>query len=138
MSQSLYKCLKDQDPDCKITVMAPNWTGPLLDRMPEVDFRIDTQFEHGELRLATRRKVGRALRKSNYTQAIVLPLSFKSALIPFHAKIATRTGWRGEWRYLLLNDCRAPRDDRFPLMVQRFAALAYPDGTAPPVPSRLL
>lgn len=132
MSQALYKSLKVLDPDCRITVMAPNWTLPLLDRMPEVDASMDMEFGHGELGLSARRRLGKSLRASNFTHAIVLPLSFKSALVPFHANIGTRTGWRGEWRNLLLNDCRTPRDKQFPLMVQRFAALAYPENEAPP------
>ncbi|NKB34590.1 MAG: lipopolysaccharide heptosyltransferase II [Pseudomonadales bacterium] len=132
MSQSLYKCLKENNPDCQITVMAPHWTRPLLDRMPEVDASIDMEIGHGELRLAARRKLGKSLRTALFTQAIVLPLSFKSALVPYHANIQVRTGWRGEWRNLLLNDCRPPQNEQFPLMVQRFAALAYPEISSPP------
>ena len=132
MSQALFMCLKKENPDSQITVMAPNWTRPLLDRMPEVDSSMDMEIGHGELRLAARRKLGKSLRSSNFTQAIVLPQSFKSALVPFHADIPLRTGWRGEWRNPLLNDCRLPRDDQFPLMIQRFAALAYPERNNPP------
>ena len=132
MSQSLLMCLKKENPDSQITVMAPNWTRPLLDRMPEVDNSIDMEISHGELGLIARRKLGKSLRSSNFTQAIVLPQSFKSALVPFHADIPLRTGWRGEWRNLLLNDCRSPRDAQFPLMVQRFTALAYPERKTPP------
>ncbi len=132
MSQALFMCLKKEEPDSQITVMAPNWTRPLLDRMPEVDHSIDMEIGHGELGLIARRKLGKSLRSSNFTQAIVLPQSFKSALVPFHADIPLRTGWRGEWRNLLLNDCRSPRDAQFPLMVQRFTALAYPERKNPP------
>ena len=132
MSQALFMCLKKEEPDSQITVMAPNWTRPLLDRMPEVDHSIDMEIGHGELGLIARRKLGKSLRSSNFTQAIVLPQSFKSALVPFHADIPLRTGWRGEWRNLLLNDCRSPRDAEFPLMVQRFIALAYPERKNPP------
>ena len=132
MSQALFMCLKKEEPDSKVTVMAPNWTRPLLDRMPEVDHSIDMEIGHGELGLIARRKLGKSLRSSNFTQAIVLPQSFKSALVPFHADIPLRTGWRGEWRNLLLNDCRSPRDAQFPLMVQRFTALAYPERKNPP------
>jgi len=132
MSQALFMCLKKEEPDSQITVMAPNWTRPLLDRMPEVDHSIDMEIGHGEFGLIARRKLGKSLRSSNFTQAIVLPQSFKSALVPFHADIPLRTGWRGEWRNLLLNDCRSPRDAEFPLMVQRFIALAYPERKNPP------
>ena len=41
MSQALFMCLKKENPDSQITVMAPNWTRPLLDRMPEVDSSMD-------------------------------------------------------------------------------------------------
>ena len=132
MSQSLYIRLKQNNPENRITVMAPSWTRPLLDRMPEVDARLDFDLEHGELKLAARRSLGKSLRDSHFTQAIVLPLSFKSALVPFHANIKIRTGWRGEWRNVLLNDCRPPQDENFPLMVQRFAALANPRASLPP------
>jgi heptosyltransferase-2 len=132
MSQSLYRLIKQNNSDNRITVMAPSWTRPLLDRMPEVDAKLNFDLEHGELNLGARFSLGKALRDSHFTQAIVLPLSFKSALVPFHANIKIRTGWRGEWRNILLNDCRSPQDENFPLMVQRFAALANPSGSLPP------
>lgn len=132
MAQSLFICLKGQNPDCKITVMAPQWTLPLLQRMPEVDASIPSELEHGELKLGRRRKIGRKLRQQGFDWAIVLPNSFKSALIPYHAGIANRTGWRGEMRNFLLNDCRVLNKDAYPLMVQRFAALAFPAAENPP------
>lgn len=125
MAQSLFMSLKLQHPDCKITVMAPGWTRPLLSRMPQVDHSISSPIEHGELRLSERHALGKVLRMNGYTAAIVLPNSFKSALIPFFARIPRRTGWRGEWRKLLLTDCRVLDEAQLPLMVQRFAALAY-------------
>lgn len=138
MAQSLFKALKAQQPDCHIAVMAPDWTRPLLDRMPEVDLALGLPLAHGELALGKRRALGKSLRNHGYDRAIVLPNSFKSALLPWHARIAVRTGWRGELRDLLLNDCRKLDKQALPLMVQRFVALAYPAGQVPsdfPAPS---
>ena len=54
----------------------------------------------------------------------MLPGSLKSALVPWLAGIARRTGYRGEQRYGLINDMRQLRPAELPLMVQRYAALA--------------
>lgn len=125
MSQSLYRTLKAQYPHAQIDVMAPQWCRPLLAKMPEVNAAIPMPLGHGALAIGERRQFGISLRNHNYDQAIVLPNSFKSALIPFFAKIAKRTGWRGEMRYGLLNDIRTLDKTAFPLMVQRYVALAY-------------
>ncbi|MEY0813860.1 lipopolysaccharide heptosyltransferase II, partial [Klebsiella pneumoniae] len=125
MSQSLYRTLKAQYPHAQIDVMAPQWCRPLLAKMPEVNAAIPMPLGHGALAIGERRQLGISLRNHNYDQAIVLPNSFKSALIPFFAKIAKRTGWRGEMRYGLLNDIRTLDKTAFPLMVQRYVALAY-------------
>jgi heptosyltransferase-2 len=124
MSQSLYITLKKQQPDMALHVMAPRWCLPLLARMPQVDHAIEMPLGHGDFKLATRWKLGRELKQSQYAQAIVLPNSLKSALIPFFAGIAKRTGWKGESRYGLLNDLRSNKN-AFPLMVQRYIALAF-------------
>lgn len=132
MAQSLFMCLKKQYPDCRISVLAPDWTRPLLERMPEVEKGISLQMGHGDLQLGKRRAFGKSLRAQQFTRAIVLPNSFKSALIPFHAGIPKRIAWKGEWRNLLLSDCRRLDSNAYPLMVQRFAALAYPASNDPP------
>jgi heptosyltransferase-2 len=58
----------------------------------------------------------------------------KSALVPFFAGIPKRTGWRGEFRYGLLNDVRTLDKERYPLMIERFMALAYERGADLPTP----
>ena len=103
-----------------------------MERMPEVEKGISLQMGHGDLELSKRRAFGKSLRGEHFTTAIVLPNSFKSALIPFHAGIKKRIAWKGEWRNLLLSDCRRLDKNAFPLMVQRFAALAYPHSNEPP------
>lgn len=129
MSHSLYQQLKVQYPNCHIDVMAPNWCKPLLARMPEVRQAIEMPLGHGAFELGTRYKLGKALRKQ-YDMAIILPNSLKSAFIPFFAKIAHRRGWKGESRYVLLNDLRANKKD-YPMMVQRYVALAFEKNAVP-------
>ena len=125
MSQSLYRTIKAIEPAAEIDVMAPAWCRPLLDRMPEVSRALPMPLGHGSLELGERRRLGVALRENHYQRAFVLPNSFKSALVPFFAKVPQRTGWRGEMRYGLLNDIRVLDKPAFPLMVQRYVALAY-------------
>lgn len=125
MSQSLYRTLKAENPMTEIDVMAPAWCRPLLARMPEVSNALPMPLGHGSLAIGQRYQLGKQLRASHYRQAIVLPNSFKSALVPFFAHIPKRTGWRGEMRYGLLNDIRVLDKTAFPLMVQRYAALAF-------------
>lgn len=117
-----------------IDVLAPVWSRPLLERMPEVRRAIDLPFQHGELNLLGRYRLGHALRKEGYAQVILLPNSLKSALLPIFARIPKRTGWRGEARGLLLNDVRDLDKEAMPLMVQRFVALGRADGDALPNP----
>jgi len=126
MAQSLFKTLKRRDPAPAVHVLAPCWTMPLLERMPEVDETIDMPLGHGRLRLLQRREMGRRLRSVGYGQALVLPNSWKSALVPYWARIPQRTGWLGELRYGLLNDIRRLDKQLLPMTVQRFVALGLP------------
>lgn len=129
MSQSLYRTLKAVHADAEIDVMAPDWCRPLLERMPEVNRAIVMPIGHGSLALSERIRLGKRLRVSQYDCAYILPNSFKSALIPFFARIPHRIGWKGEMRYGLLTDLRQLDKAAFPLMVERYVALAYPAKT---------
>ena len=129
MSHSLYQQLKIQYPNCNIDVMAPNWCKPLLARMPEVRKAIEMPLGHGAFELGMRYRLGKSLREQ-YDMAIILPNSLKSAFVPFFAKIAHRRGWKGESRYILLNDLRANKKD-YPMMVQRYVALAFEKDAVP-------
>ena len=134
MSQSLYTLLLHNRPGSIIDVLAPAWSQPILARMPEVNRSLSMPVGHGELGLAKRWRIARELSASAYDQAILLPNSLKSALIPFIARIPLRTGWVGEQRYGLLNDIRRLDSDQYPLMVQRFAALGLTPNQAIPEP----
>lgn len=133
MAQTLFMCLKQRHPECAIDVLAPQWSAPILERMPEVRQVLDFPLGHGALELSTRKAIGKQL-KGKYDQAILLPNSLKSAITPFFAGIPQRTGWRGEMRYLLLNDIRKLDKSRYPLMIERFMALAYEKNAPIPQP----
>jgi heptosyltransferase II len=133
MAQSLFITLRRLHPERPIDVLAPAWSRPLLERMPEVDAALDMPLGHGRLALGERRRIGRALAERGYGQAILLPNSFKSALVPFWANIPRRTGWVGELRYGLLNDIRPLDKRRYSMTVQRFVALAHPAGYGGPL-----
>lgn len=132
MAQSLFMVLRQKTPDCIIDVLAPAWSLPILERMPEVRTGIAMPVGHGKLALGMRLQLGKTLQREHYDQSIVLPNSLKSALVPMFANIPKRTGWRGEMRYLLLNDIRMLIKKDYPLMVQRFVALAYEVGAKLP------
>ena len=124
MSHALYQILRQQHPDAKITLYAPRYQAPIIARMPEIDRFMENPFGHGSFRLKERIKAGRALRAEHFDRCYVLPNSFKSALVPFFARIPERIGFKGESRYFVLNHLRTNKQD-FPRMVERYAALAY-------------
>ena len=128
--QPMLVRLKQRYPDAQIDMLAPLWTATLLRQMPEVHGVITNPFPHGALKLAGRYRLGKKLRAAHYDQAIVLPNSFKSALVPFFAGIPLRSGFVGEMRYGLLNDARKLDKQELPLMVERFAQLAEASGDA--------
>lgn len=125
MAQVLFKLLHQQNPNCELHVLAPAWSEALLSRMPEIKKSIVLPFNHGQLELKKRFQFAKQLRAEKYDQAIVLPNSLKSALIPYWANIPKRTGWIGEYRFGLLNDVRRLNKKLFSKMIERFAALAF-------------
>lgn len=124
MAQSLFKVLKQNSSQIEIDVLAAKSQRPLLERMPEVQQVIELPIQHGELKMGVRYAIAKKLRQT-YDQAIVLPNSWKSALIPFLAKIPKRTGFVGECRFGLLNDIRFLSKTQLPKMVLRYASLGY-------------
>ncbi len=133
MAQSLAIALKKTNPDVVIDVMAPAWSLPIIQRMPEVRNGIALPIGHGELGLLKLWQLGRELKNEDYDQAIVLPRKLKAALVPFFAGIPRRTGYRGEFRFGLINDVRRLDETVLTQTVQRFTALGLSGhATAPP------
>ncbi|EGY53332.1 lipopolysaccharide heptosyltransferase II [Neisseria shayeganii] len=126
MTQPLYRRLHQLHPGCTIDVLAPKWSMAVFERMPEIRRVQENPFGHGALRLRERWRLGKTLGRQGYDQVIVLPGSFKSALIARASGIPLRTGYVGESRYPLLNDIRKLDKAALPLMVDRYTALAHP------------
>jgi len=135
MAQSLFKILKERRPDRALDVLAPAWSLPIIARMPEIRHGIASETAHGEIGLGKRRRVASALQSTAYDQAIILPRSLKSALIPWFAGVPVRTGYRGELRYRLINDVRPFDRDVLDQTVKRFVALGLEAGE--PLPGDL-
>jgi heptosyltransferase-2 len=130
MMQPLLMRLRQRQPDALIHVFAPAWSAPLLARIPEVSATIDNPFVHGSFDWSGRKSLARRLASADFSAAYVLPNSWKSALLPFFARIPERIGYTGEARFGLLNR-RLPKS-RLPRLVDRYAALAGPcDGATP-------
>jgi lipopolysaccharide heptosyltransferase II len=127
MAQPLLARLRERDPHARIDVLAPASVTPVLRRMSEVAGVIETPFGHGALDLRARWKLARTLRAIGYDEALVLPNSLKSALIPRFAGIPRRVGYAGEARFGLLNVVHRRRPGREP-MALHFARLAAPPG----------
>jgi heptosyltransferase-2 len=135
MAQSLFMALKEQHEQCEIDVLAPAWSLAILERMPEVRKGIVMPFVHGQFDFKGRKALGVKLRSEQYSQAILLPNSWKSALTPYFANIPKRTGYLGEMRWGLLNDSRKLDKQFLTKTVQRFVALASePCAILPDIP----
>src|SRR5688572_33068814 len=83
LSHPLLARLKQADPAGTIDVLAPPWVLPVYRRMPEVAGTHTLPFGHGVVSLVGRRRFAKTLPR--YDRAVILPNSFKSALIPWHA-----------------------------------------------------
>ncbi len=134
MAQALFSDLKRREPDRPIDVLAPAWSLPIVARMPEIRAGIAAETGHGEFGLSKRRRIGHELR-GRYDRSIVLPRSWKSALIPWFARVPVRIGFKGESRYGLVNDIQAFDRARLDQTVKRYIALGRePDAALDDIP----
>lgn len=125
MAQSLFMTLKARHPGATLGVVAPAWSQPILERMPEVNEVLPLAVGHGEFGLASRRELASRLR-GRFDRAIVLPRSWKAALVPFMARIPERVGFLGEHRYGLLKERRKLDKQVLDQTVKRFVSLGLP------------
>tara|TARA_Y100000996_G_scaffold328235_1_gene264279 strand:- start:803 stop:1819 length:1017 start_codon:yes stop_codon:yes gene_type:complete len=102
MSQSVFKFLKHKYHNCTIDVIARPYLSDLLKLMPEINNVHDLDIQHNELGITKRSKISMQLKKHNYSSAIILTNTFKSALVPWIMRIPERIGYKRELRSILL------------------------------------
>jgi lipopolysaccharide heptosyltransferase II len=134
LSEPFLALLREPYEEPIVDVFAPPWCGPVYARMRGIRRIIENPFGHGTLALRARRTAARELAREHYTRAFVLPNSWKSALIPFLARIPRRIGYVGEARWGLLNDARSLDRKALPRLVSRYAALAGAPRSLIPTP----
>ena len=128
---SVVKLLKSRFPDRPVDMLATTLCAPLADYMPGLRRAVVANLPRSRLAFATQFALAKRLQPERYGAALVMPRTWKAALMPFLAGIPRRTGFVGEARFLLLNDLRFG-ERSLPRMVDRCAALALPAGAALP------
>ena len=136
LSEPLVALLRDPLEEPVVDVLAPAWVAPVYERMRGIRSIIESTTVHGRFDWNTRRALARTIARNSYSRALVLPNSWKSALIPWLAKIPQRTGYAGEARFGLINDLRRLDKKNVPRLVDRFAALAGKPNDLVPMPPR--
>ncbi|MFO1304550.1 MAG: lipopolysaccharide heptosyltransferase II [Burkholderiales bacterium] len=134
LSEPLVALVRDPYEDPVVDVLVPPWCAPVYARMRGIRRIVEIPFQHGKLDFAGRKRLAHDLRGEGYTHAFVLPNSWKSAIVPFLARIPKRVGYTGEARWGLLTDARSLDKKAMPRLVDRFAALAVPRGALVPMP----
>ncbi|GHV01885.1 lipopolysaccharide heptosyltransferase II [Campylobacterota bacterium] len=131
MAQTLFSHLISRyGDDTIIDIIAPKWSGLVASRMREVRRIFVLDVKHGELGLKKRYRLGVALRDEHYDRAIVMPITLKSALVPFFAKVPIRSGFVGEMRFGLINDLRKLDKQKMLRMIDRYLALGNAESYA--------
>lgn len=138
MSLGLLQGLRERDSgrgQPHIAVLASRGVAAVYRASKAVDEVIEAPFVHGGLQWGLRRQTGLQLRQRPYpfSTAYVLPNSFKTALIPWMARIPRRIGYSAEGRGVLLTDgMPKPRRDNKPAMLDWYGALGgLPTGGVP-------
>lgn len=129
MAQSLFITLKQRDPDAMLGVIAGASFQSILARMPEVDDGLVLDVAHGKLDIKKRWALAAKL-KGRYDRAIVLPSSWKAALVPFLSRIPERVGFLGAQRYGLIKERRTRDIKILDKTVKCFVSLGLPEDEA--------
>jgi heptosyltransferase-2 len=128
---SVVRLLKQRWPNRPIDLLTSSLCAPILDYLPGVRSGIVADLPRRRLPLSQYSALGRQLAQQRYGTALIMPRTWKAALAPFLAGIPERTGFAGEFRFLLVNDMRFG-ERKLERMIDCFGALALPKGAQPP------
>jgi len=128
---SAIRLLKQRWPNRPIDVLTSTLCAPILDYLPGVRRGIVADLPRRRLPFSQYSVLGKRLRQEHYGTALVMPRTWKSALAPFLAGIPERTGFAGEFRFLLINDMRFG-ERSLERMIDCFVALALPKNATLP------
>lgn len=108
MATPMLSAVRKLYPDAKITGLVKANARPVLDGCPWVDRWITLRPKKGKSTVESRKlrfvTIARRLRRRRFDLAIILPNSFRSALLARRAKITRRLGYERDSRSLLLTD----------------------------------
>lgn len=128
MTHALVQALAQQG-DQVDALVAP-YLKSLVTRMPSVGACHTLPHQSGRLNLRSLRATARSL-CGRYPKSVVVPNSWKTALVPWLAQIPQRVGWLGEQRWGLLTQAyRHP--EQYPRMVDRLIHLSGKTGSFVP------
>lgn len=131
MAHVLVRALRELYPETPIDMAAPGGALAIASRMAEIRECIPLPYGSGRLSLAARYRFARSL-AGQYDRAFVLQGSWKSALVPFLAGIPHRTGYRGEYRYGLVNEMVSMPPGERRKTARMFFGLAHGGAFRPP------
>src|ERR1700744_4830733 len=123
--------LKERWPNRPVDVLTTPLCAPLVDYMPGVRAGIVSDLPRSRLGLAKQWRLAAQVKARGYRTALVLPGTWKSAILPTLAGIPERVGFFGEGRFGLLNRMRWG-ENKLPRFIDKNAALALPDGAPLP------
>ncbi len=122
---SAVRLLKQRWPNRPIDLLTSTLCAPILDYLPGVRNGIIADLPRRQLPLSQYSALGKRLSQEHYGTALIMPRTWKAALAPFLAGIPQRTGFAGEFRFLLINDMRFG-ERRLERMIDCFVALTQP------------
>jgi lipopolysaccharide heptosyltransferase II len=123
-------------PDTRLTVAARGSVAPLFALVPAIDEPVVIDAPHRVRTIGGWRDIGRELRDQGpWEAALLLPNSFRAALMASRAGIPERWGYRTDWRGRLLTRAVAPprRVHQVDYYRELVRALGFPNGAAEPV-----